>query len=169
MHIIFDSGLPQPRSYQHPHINNTTQHLSTNIKYVNISCSFFPCSYSVYVLLVYQPQQPFYKLTEFPSFFLSTRHILPIFPPHPPTKLQTSLSLQSSSSEIATSPTSCTNPLIFRMALKKILWFPVCIPSLTQFWGAMTFNIYHQAEHQNQTNAQRPYAQSWAVLTTCMN
>lgn len=119
MHIIFDSGLPQPRSYQHPHINNTTQHLSTNIKYVNISCSFFPCSYSVYVLLVYQPQQPFYKLTEFPSFFLSTRHILPIFPPHPPTKLQTSLSLQSSSSEIATSPTSCTNPLIFRMALKK--------------------------------------------------
>lgn len=83
MHIILNSGALQPCSY-HCGNPNTTQYLNTNIKNVNIWWSCLPWSYSVYILLVYQPQQPLYKLIYFPSFFcpqdisfLSSHSILP--------------------------------------------------------------------------------------------
>lgn len=77
---------PEHHFYHHCHLN-TTQYLNTNIENVNIWWSFLPCSYSVYVLLVYQPQQPLYKLIYFPSLFFCPQDISclsshPILPPN---------------------------------------------------------------------------------------
>lgn len=139
MNIILNSDPPQSYSYQHCHLN-TTQYLNTNIKNVNIWWTFLPCSYSVYVLLVYQPQQPLYKLIYFPSFFF-VHKTYPAYLPTPYSHQASNISsLQSSSSEIATSPTACTKLLICGMTL-KILWFPVCLPSLPHFWGVITFTF----------------------------